>query len=167
MPLATLTPAVATDALILAINANTVHQVTAIDVDANEVLLVADNQSANDLVLSETLTGVDNTIDATLRDGVDIGTPVMAVISRTPTAAEVATGNLHVPLDFTPVGVLIDVRVTSTGVALAWDGVDTLDTTNNVITLDNSGTADWAATHTVNVLAFGAHVAVPNTTANV
>ena len=58
-----------------------------------------------------------------------------------------------IPLDFTPTFVLVHVVATATGIELAWDGGILIDATNNVVTLDNDGLADWATTNTVYVLA--------------
>ena len=41
------------------------------------------------------------------------------------------------------------------GIHKAWDGAVALDVTNDLVTLDNSGAVDWAATDTVVLRVYG------------
>jgi hypothetical protein len=151
---ATLTPAVFTVALVGAINQFATEAVTALKIGDNEVIVFADAVGVVALATTETLAGVDNAWDtATMRGGAAAGIKRSAHVVRVPNAAEVALGNVHIPLDFTPTFVLVHVVATATGIELAWDGGILIDATNNVITLDNDGTVDWATTNTAYVLA--------------
>jgi hypothetical protein len=69
-----------------------------------------------------------------------------------PNAQEVALGTLHVVLPFTPTAVLVQVRVTASGLDVAWNG-DTIISGGRV-TVTNTGATDWAATDTVHIVAF-------------
>lgn len=76
-----------------------------------------------------------------------------ALQKRVPTATEVALGNLHLRFDFTPNYVQVFVAPTATPGALAiWDGAVTIS--GGLVTLDNSGGTDWAATDDVTVVAW-------------
>jgi hypothetical protein len=146
-----LTPATATDALIVAINANETDW-TAIDLGANDVLIAATAVGVTAVALAETMAGSNNVVSAVSNatyGGSGGGNRKIVWGERVPTAAEVTAGMLLIPLDFAPGAVLVHVRVTSTGAAKAWDGVATKDTTNNFVKLDNAGSTDWAATDTV------------------
>lgn len=147
------TPANATNALITAINTYGREAVTAVDISDNEILLIADEPGVNTLALAETLAGANNAWSgAALAGGVDAAVKRIAGVAIVPNATQVALGNIHIPLDFTPTAVSVEVRVTSTGVIKAWDGAVVLASSR--IKLDNAGTTDWAATDTIHVLAF-------------
>lgn len=155
------TPAEVTDALIAAINTSGTEPVLAIDIDANEVLVVAadgvgGNPVASDttLAVAETLGGVDNEWDtAALRGGVaPEAERNLVVIARAPDATEVGTGNFHVVVPFTPLYTIVEVKDTN-GDRKAWDGATSI--TGQRVTLDNSGSTDWAATDEVTVLIVG------------
>ena len=150
------TPANATDALIAVINASGTEAITAIDISANEILLVADVAGAVVTALAETMGGGGNVVSAAnMASGEAAGTKEIASAARVATATEVTIGNLHIALDFVPVTVIVQIRHTSTGVVLAWDG-DVLITggANPYITINNDGGADWDADDTIHVLAF-------------
>jgi len=151
-----LTPAVATDALIVAINANETNWV-AVELGDNDVVIVATAVGVVAAALAETMAGSNNVVSAVSNatyGGSGGGSRKIVWGERVPTAAEVTAGMLLVPVDFAPGAVLVHVRVTSTGAAKAWDGVVTKDTTNNMVKLDNAGSTDWAATDTVQFIIF-------------
>jgi hypothetical protein len=144
-----LTPAAASDALIATINDDGTEDVTAVDVSANEILLIADEE----LDLATDMTGVNNTVDDdSLHDGASAGVKRVLRAARVPNATEVALGHLHIPTGFTPTVVDVFVRVTATGAIKAWDGAVTAGDT--MITLDNSGDVDWSENDTVYVVAY-------------
>jgi hypothetical protein len=147
------TPAAATDALITAINATTSCPMTAVDISANEVLLVSKKYGAHAHACTETLAGSNNAFaSATAYGGRAPGNQRLAVAARVPNATEVAVGNLHFPVSFTPASVNVEVRVTSTGVVKAWDGAVAISAGR--VTINNAGSTDWAATDTVYIQMF-------------
>ena len=148
------TPAIASDALIAAVNGNPSSDVTAVDISDNEVLIVHHQLGVNALACTETLGGSNNAwAAAAMYGGVNVpeAVPLLRVMSRAPNAAEVALDDMHFYFPFTPTKVLIDVRVTSGGARKAWDGGYTI--TGRRVTLSNAGSTDWATTDTVTVLA--------------
>lgn len=144
------------DALILAINTSATEDVAAIDIGANEVLIVADEAGAVTLALAETMAGANNVVDTSaMRGGVAAASVSIATIARVPNATEVALGNLHIPLSFVPTFAFIQVRVTADGTIKAWDGGMTIvGGAHPYIKLTNAGNVDWAATDTVYAIAF-------------
>jgi hypothetical protein len=145
----------ATAALETVINASATEAVVADKIDANEVLILADAVGDVTLAMSETMGGANNTVwDTAMGEGAAVADKKMVTLVRVPTATEVATGNLHVALDFEPVMVLAQVRVTTTGAAKAWDG-DVIITggSNPYVTLNNDGSTDWATTDTIHIMA--------------
>lgn len=127
---------------------------TATRVSANEVLVVKSDNGYKAAACSETLAGSNNAWAAANAYGGQAPAddlPVSVLISRVPNATEVALGNMHFQFGFAPSAVMAFVRVTSTGVVKAWDGATAVS--GNRVTLDNSGSTDWAATDTVLVLA--------------
>lgn len=151
------TPSKATDALIATINTYATNGVRAIDIDANEVLLVTKGVSDESIALAETMIGANNTVTAAVANG-NTGNRYGAS-SRVPTALEVGTGRIHIGLPFDPVAVVAQVRVTATGALKAWDGdvIVTAASGDNpaYVTVTNDGAVDWAATDTVSVIAGG------------
>jgi hypothetical protein len=143
------TPAAATDALIAKINASGTEAVTAVDISANEILIVANKPGAVVLACTETLGGANNAwAAAAMYGGAVPGPKKRQLLVRVPTAVEVAVGNLHFEFDFTPTKVKVDVRITATpGIAVAWDGAITI--TGGKVTLGNGGSVDWSASHDV------------------
>jgi hypothetical protein len=145
----------ASDALVAAINASGTEAATAFDIDDNEVLVLRDVVGVDTEACSETLAGANNSIDAAFRVGGAAAQISMASFARVPTAQEVATGNMHIGLDFVPSSVIIQVRTTATGALVAWDGAATItDGALEYVTIDNSGAVDWSVAETVYVLAF-------------
>lgn len=162
----TLTPTAFTAALVAEINnalagieravakASTIYaSVVASAPTVNEVLIVGASVGVLALATTETLAGANNAWSAaTMTGGLAVGLKKVLRVSRVPTAVEVAVGKMYFPIDFTPSVVIVQVRVTATGVPVAWVGAKILAA--NLITIDNSGATDWAATDTVDVVAY-------------
>ena len=146
----------ASDALITTINASGTEGVIANDIDANEILLVMDTVGIDTTALAEDMGGANNEVDAAFDNGASAGAGLsIASVDRVPTAQEVATGNMHIALDFTPTIVFTQVRTTATGALIAWDGAAAILTGGNpYITIDNAGGTDWSTAETVYVMAF-------------
>ena len=160
VPLVTnLTPNGFLNAFVPCLNAKNTHELRAIKISANECMIyrtVADEAS---IACSETLAGLNNSIDSALRGGNLRQTARIARATRIPTADEVALGNLRIVVPFDPVAVFVDVRTTTTNAQVAWDGATTITVASGsdsaYVTLDNSGVTDWAETSTVEVLMIG------------
>jgi hypothetical protein len=123
-------------------------------IGANEVLVVHNALGINALACTETLGGSNNAwASATMYGGAVVTEPLklQRLMSRAPLSTEVTMENMHFYFPFSPVHAIALVRVTSGGAAKAWDGALTI--TGNRVTLDNSGSTDWATTDTVTVLA--------------
>lgn len=77
------------------------------------------------------------------------------LFSRSPRAAEVAAGEINIPVDFDPTAVLVDVK-DSNDDPKAWNGATTVTDATGLepayVTIDNTGATDWAATDTVTAL---------------
>ena len=154
---ADLTPAVFTDALINDINNRGTERVVAVDISANEVLVIVSSivggnptANSNSIAVSETLGGVNNAWDKANIDG---GTaphgPDVIIVKRVPTAQEVALGNLHIVSSLPIVTVsAIEVTVTSGSVKKAWDGGYDISGTYS-LTINNDGAVDGAITDTI------------------
>lgn len=141
------------DALVLAWNAGQ-GQYQAVKISASEVLFIDSDYGNTPATFVETMANGAVSAAAAYRGRkatASTGPVAPAIVAMVPTAVEVLTGNLHVVFPFTPAAVLIDVRVTSTGARKAWDGGYTI--TAGRVTLDNSGSTDWAATDTVTIVA--------------
>lgn len=146
------------DAFIAAVNASGTEAIRAIDISANEVLLVATSIGAVTTAISETMATADNTVDtAALRAGQAVSTGRLFRDSRVPNATEVALGNMHFVLPFDPTVVIVQVQVTATGAAKAWDGDKIITVAAGsdpaFITVNNDGATDFAATDTVQIIA--------------
>lgn len=152
---ATLTPTVFTAALADVVNTDGTEDYTAVVVSVNEVLFISGTPEAKATTVAEALTGANNTVDAASYGGAETGVSKSASDVRTPTAQEVLLGNIHFAVPFTPKGVHVTIVTISTGAVVAWDGVITLDTTNNVVSLGNGGAADWSVLETVTVTIVG------------
>lgn len=164
---ATFTPAVAGPALAAAINnavaadgqrptgkvSTIFNRLNAVSLAAGaEVLVFGITEAAITDAVAETLAGAGNAWDAAaLAGGQAQGDRKSFFAARVPVAAEVTAGRLQFPMSFTPTYVNIVVRVTATGIVKAWDGGFTF--ASGVLTLDNAGVTDWAATDTVYVAA--------------
>lgn len=140
------------DALLAAINASATNRVEAKKISNNELVVISKDVRAVTLACSETLTGANNAwAAAAMYGGESNGLRKTRFDSRVPNATEVALGNLHYYLPFTPTLVFVRVHATATpGVAKDWDGAVTID--GGHVTIDNSGSTDWAATDTVEVI---------------
>ncbi len=150
----TLTPTAFTAALVGDINAALgTSAVTAVLISVNEILLKANAVGAVALATTETLGGTNNAWSATaMYGGAAQSVQKISFQSRVPKTLDVTLGTMKFQYDFTPVTVLVYVVVTATpGVALAWDGTWTI--TNGLVSVDNSGSTDWAETNTVYVWA--------------
>jgi hypothetical protein len=147
------TPTNATDALIAKINTSGTERVTAVDIGNNEILLVATDVGAIVIPCTETMAGTNNAYAANaMYGGSGIANTRQETAPRFPTTQEVNLGNLHFYFDFTVKQAIPSVIVTSTGTVKKWDGNYTI--TGPRVTLDNTGSTDWATTDTVTVTAF-------------
>lgn len=149
----TLTPTAFTAALVDDINNNGTEAITAVLISVNEVLLKADAVGAVVTACTETLGGANNGFRAAaMAGGRAQGLSKLVIQKRVPTALEVALDHCHFQFDFTPTLVQVFVVVTATpGVAKAWDGTVTI--ASGLVTIDNGGSTDWAATDTLVVIA--------------
>jgi hypothetical protein len=151
----TLTPAAFSPALVAQINAYGTEPVEATKIGDNEVLLTSNAAVAQITACTETLGGSNNAFAAAAMFGGR--TPAQArlcIVSRVPTAAEVALGNMHFAFDFAPTVVAVLARVTATpAIAKATDC--TVTVTGNVVKLHNAGGTDWAATDTITLVVTG------------
>ena len=127
---------------------------TFINLDDVNGLLVSDVIGERGATLAEA--GANMAWDSTTTSGgsqPEVGRDVF--ISRVPTAAEVTAGIMYfkVPgggptLGATPASV--SVYTTATGANVAWDGaVAVVDAATGIISVNNGGLTDWAATDTV------------------
>jgi hypothetical protein len=150
---ATLTPTAATPALVADVNSQGTEAVTMVQISVNEILLKADAVGAVTLACTETLAGANNGWNAAaMYGGKAQAVSLVNRQQRVPLAQEVTLGDMQFQFDFTPTIVLVAVAPTATpGAASAWDGSITIS--GGLVTLDNSGAVDWAATDTVTVLA--------------
>ena len=150
-----LTAPTASDAFIVAVNANANSPVTAVDISTSKVMLVTKNVGST-VVLSETFASGSNVVQlmADQAPAVFSALPHVGVYRVVPTAAAVTNDSFVLALDFTPMVATVSVTTTVSGAAVAWDGSATLDVTNNLVTVDNGGTTDWATTDTVSVLVY-------------
>ena len=105
------------------------------------------------LATTETLGGSGNAWDAaTLNGGVDSNLARQsAIVQRVPVTAEVTAGTMRFAFPFNPAAAIVNVRTTSSGVVIAWDGATTI--TGSRVDVNNAGSVDWATTSTVTVIA--------------
>jgi hypothetical protein len=143
------------DALVSAINNLGTQPINAREISDNEFMIVSDSSAPLTLACTETLTGTNNAWAAAAMYGGSLTKHhPMSIDLRVPTAVEIAVGNMHFELNFTPVKVLVFVMVTATpGVAVAWDGAVTID--GHHVVIDNAGSTDWTASHTLQVIFIG------------
>lgn len=119
----------------------------------NEILCIGTGGNGTALACTETLAGSNNAwAAATSYGGTALADtlPVTKIVKRAALAVEVAVGAIRFPLNFTPTAAFVSVT-TSAGVFKAWDGVTTLGT--NLVSVDNSGSSDWAAGDIITVIA--------------
>lgn len=121
----------------------------------NEVMIFTIAAGNFTIACTETLAGSNNVWQsATMFGGFSPALDVerkSVMLTRVPGAQEVTLGNMHFALPFTPTQAIVQVVTTSTGVQKVWDGARIYAT--NRLTLDNSGSTDWAATDTLVVIA--------------
>lgn len=142
-----------TTALKAAIDAGD-YGVQAVRVSANEVLVSSTRQSMAHAATTETLAGSNNAWAAATLVGAGPGgeetLPIVMLVKRAATAVEVALGAMHFMFAFAP-SLATVVVTTAAGVPKAFDGVATI--TGNRVTVDISGSSDWASTDLVYVQA--------------
>lgn len=149
------TPANATDQLIAAINANETAFV-AIDISTNLILLLGATVGVSAIDLTETFDSADNIVSVVTDKTYGGAAPAIRSLytfAHVPTAGEVTIGSIYLPCDPVPTSVIVQVRSTADGSAVAWDGKITVDGTNKCIVLDNSGDVDWSDTDTIHIIA--------------
>ncbi len=151
----TLTPTDFTPALVADFNALGVEPITMTALSVNEILLTADNIGVVATACTETLAGANNAFNAAaMYGGKAQALTNVSVQQRVPLAQEVTLGNLQFAFGFTPALVIVRVCPTATpGLDKLWDGVPAIS--GGIVTLDNAGSVDWAATDTVTVIAIG------------
>ncbi len=151
----TLTPTDFTPALIADFNELGVEPITMAEISVNEILLVADNAGAVVTATTETLAGSGNAfLAAAMYGGADPALRKVSTQQRVPLATEVTLGTMRLAYGFTPT--IVEVRVcpsATPGLDKLWDGAIVI--AGGIVTIDNSGTTDWAATDTVTVTAIG------------
>lgn len=136
-----------------AVNASATEHVAAEKISANEVVVSARATGVKTLACTETLSGSNNAWAAANMYGGDSGGAKQIFKgSRVPNATEVALGNVHFLLPFVPTVVDVRVYVTATpGVAVAWDGTFTIDSSKKRATVNNGGGTDWTTSHTIEI----------------
>lgn len=138
--------------LVTAILANQGDDLRAIDL-GDEVAVIS--RKGSDLVLAETATNA-TWLNAGAAGAGYPGTDpaedanIPAILSRAAIASEVTLGTMPFVFGKTPTAVIAQVR-TAAGAVKAWDGVIAID--EELVTLDNAGAVDWAATDVVTILA--------------
>ncbi len=149
----TLTPTGFTPAFVADFNEHGTTDITAEAISDNQIQFTADVIGANTTATTETLAGANNAFAAVaMYGGRAQAAKQFAIIQAVPTAMDVVFGTMLFALGFTPTTVQVLIVVTATpGIALAWDGAITIDGGN--VTIDNTGTADWAVTNTVTLIA--------------
>jgi len=148
-----LTAAAWTDALIAAINANANSIVEAVDISTSLILLVSKRIGETVTLDDSGFTSGSNTVDA-MAHTAEATLAKIGKFTIVPTAAEVTKGEIVIAPDFAPWGVQVFVTTTADGTIVAWDGAIVIDPANGLVTIDNSGAVDWAATDTVTILVY-------------
>ena len=152
---ATLTPAVFTPALVAEINAEASEAVTAQTISNNQALVVANAPGVVTLALAESLMTADNEWDtAAMRGGAAPSLRRIVAVSRVPNATEVALDRVLIPLDFAPSLAIVQIRATTSGVSLAFDGNVLLRSVEQRVDVINDGIVDFDADDTITVVAF-------------
>jgi len=143
--------------------------VTALGRNDNDLVIAARAIGVLALATTETFNGATNVFDAVaLAGGADPVSRQIVALTRVPTAAEVTAAEMIFPVDFTPVFVHVQVKVTATGIqketaaanaTQLWGGATTVIAGSgdfpDAILLENGGTIDWATTDTIHILAIG------------
>lgn len=148
----TLTPTVASAAIVNAINDYTTQEIAAVAISVNEILIRTKVGAVpRALACTETLAGANNVFAAATMYGATAQTiPGFAIVGRAANATEVALDHMLFFFPFTPAGLIVQVR-TSAGALKTWDGAITAS--SGLVTVTNGGSSDWAATDVVTVLA--------------
>jgi hypothetical protein len=147
------TPTAASTALVTAINASSCGML-AKKISNAEVLVWAANGASTAFACTETLAGSNNAWAAATAFGgrqEQSELPVPIMVSRVPTATEIALQTMHFPLNFTPTVVFAQVR-TSAGAHVAFDGTITI--TDDYVSLTAGGSVDPASGDVVTLLAY-------------
>lgn len=160
---ATLTPTVFTDALIEDINNRGTENVLAIDISANEILLVSADApggnatgSATATATTETLAGANNQwAQATMISGRQSGASRWAAVTHTVDAQDVALGAVRIPFPFTPVGFMVQVFDTN-GLERTGDLTDQFVIAGDRVELDGTGVTNPVAGDVVHAIAWSA-----------
>lgn len=152
---AAVTPTAFTAALEAAINAANLVALKyrATKISASEVLIYNTVHGADTTACTETLAGTNNAWAAAAAYGGRADSTVLRgvmVVSRAANATEVALGTIHFVLPYTPTAIAVQVR-TSAGVFKVHDGG--ANATGNRVTVDNTGSTDFAATDVITVIA--------------
>jgi hypothetical protein len=114
----------------------------------NSVLVTSAIPEASVLATTTTMAGSgDVWTSTTLLNGAAPAIKKLAHGSRVPVTEEVTLGYLYIPMAFKPGLVQIQVVTTSTGAVAAWGGNITVS--GNTVVLHNTGSTDWATTHTI------------------
>ncbi len=144
------TPAIASAAIVAAINAFNQHNLFAVAISNNEILVHTNSGSSPlGLPCSETLAGTNNLwAAANMYGGRSAGFRDSEVASRALIAQEVTLGNAHFIFPFPILGAMIQLRST-TGVAKAWGGAVSIS--GSRVTLTNNGSTDFIASDTATV----------------
>lgn len=121
-------------------------------ISATEVLIYRLYSGADATACTETLAGTNNAWAAATAYGGAAEPQILrsvVLMGRAANATEVALGTMHFVLPFTPAAILVQVR-TAAGVRVAHDGGS--NATGNRVTVDNTGSTDFAATDVITVL---------------
>lgn len=155
--IATLTPAAFSPALVAQINSYGTENFSANMIVASSEVLIYSKTLAKSC--TETLAGANNAwVSATTYGGKASTVQTVSVQSRVPLAGEVTLGTMHFTFPFAATFLSVYIAPTATpGIAKAWDGVVSSVTigSSTVITIDNSGATNWAATDTVVLTVLG------------
>lgn len=125
-----------------------------------ELLVYSVTPEVRTTALAETLAGANNAWNAAaMKGGAVAAALAIQRISRVPDANEVTIGNMRFAFPFVPTFVTVDVIITASGIAKGWVGGWAIAAvaapgTGAVVTVDNAGATDWAATDTVYVTAY-------------
>lgn len=149
----TLTAAAFIAAFVADYNALTTQAVTAVAIDAATVLIKSNLAAALTLATTETLSAVGSVWNkANMYGGAAEAFTKFSMQQRVPLTQEVTLGIMLFVFPFTPATVKVLISATATpGKAYLWDGAVAIS--GGVVTIDNTGSVDWATTSTVTVLA--------------
>lgn len=116
----------------------------------NEMFVKSAIAEAMVLATTETLAGANNAWSTvTMAQGLAAVAKKRQRVVIVPNAQEVALGFIRIPVPFTPTFVAVEVRTTASGIVVAWNGGAVPSA--GLVTIDNAGATDWAATDTLYV----------------